>query len=174
MRSAAKPWSPVTKVGSHGTDRARPLPAASSGMKSSKSSTSLAFESQLSKLKRASSEDMLNKPGSTTASGVVRLKKTSTAGTIAELTEVRLRSNPEDSTGISWAWNPITDHIAPWGWNPETDVTWSPRRSPTPQGMYGMSTTPQRSEKSEQCQRNVKTCASAPPTGRQKKDFSNY
>ncbi|KAM7068612.1 cytospin-B isoform 5-T5 [Molossus nigricans] len=133
MRSAAKPWSPVTKVGSHGTDRARPLPAASSGMKSSKSSTSLAFESQLSKewknilgpirdtqvcpalclspgtavllrghycilspgqLKRASSEDMLNKPGSTTASGVVRLKKTSTAGTISELTESRLRSNP--------------------------------------------------------------------------------
>ncbi|XP_047564199.1 cytospin-B isoform X2 [Lutra lutra] len=94
MRSAAKPWNPVLKAGSHGTDRARPLPAAPSGMKSSKSSTSLAFESRLSKLKRASSEDMLNKPGSTAASGVVRLKKTSTAGAISELAESRLRSNP--------------------------------------------------------------------------------
>uniref|UniRef100_A0A3Q2GUT4 Sperm antigen with calponin homology and coiled-coil domains 1 n=1 Tax=Equus caballus TaxID=9796 RepID=A0A3Q2GUT4_HORSE len=93
MRSAAKPWSPVIKAGSHGTERARPLPAASSGMKSSKSSTSLAFESRLSKLKRASSEDMLSKPGSTAASGVVRLKKTSTAGAISELAEGRLRSN---------------------------------------------------------------------------------
>ncbi|XP_028390081.1 cytospin-B isoform X2 [Phyllostomus discolor] len=94
MRSTAKAWSPITKAGTHGIDRARPLPAASSGMKSSKSSTSLAFESQLSKLKRASSEDMLNKPGSTTTSGVVRLKKTSTAGTISELAESRLRSHP--------------------------------------------------------------------------------
>jgi hypothetical protein len=50
MRSAAKPWSPVVKAGSHGPDRARPLPVASSGMKSSKSSTSLAFESRLSKV----------------------------------------------------------------------------------------------------------------------------
>ena len=50
MRSAAKAWSPVIKAGSHGADRARPLPAASSGMKSSKSSTSLAFESRLSKV----------------------------------------------------------------------------------------------------------------------------
>nr|XP_045745731.1 cytospin-B [Mirounga angustirostris] len=94
MRSAAKPWNPVIKAGGHGTDRARPLPAAPSGMKSSKSSTSLAFESRLSKLKRASSEDMLNKPGSTTASGVARLKKTSTAEAISELAESRLRSNP--------------------------------------------------------------------------------
>ncbi|XP_070251289.1 cytospin-B isoform X3 [Myotis yumanensis] len=37
---------------------------------------------------------MLNKPGSATASAVVRLKKTSTAGTISELTESRLRSHP--------------------------------------------------------------------------------
>ncbi|XP_044106194.1 cytospin-B-like [Neovison vison] len=37
---------------------------------------------------------MLNKPGSTAASGVVRLKKTSTAGAISELAESRLRSNP--------------------------------------------------------------------------------
>ncbi|XP_034503139.1 cytospin-B isoform X7 [Ailuropoda melanoleuca] len=94
MKSAAKPWNPVIKAGSHGADRARPLPAASSGMKSSKSSTSLAFESRLSKLKRASSEDTLNKPGSAATSGVVRLKKTSTAGAISELAESRLRSNP--------------------------------------------------------------------------------
>lgn len=44
---------------------------------------------------------MLNKPGSTAASGVVRLKKTSTAGAISELAESRLRSNPgrEDPGG---------------------------------------------------------------------------
>nr|Q5SXY1.2 RecName: Full=Cytospin-B; AltName: Full=Sperm antigen with calponin homology and coiled-coil domains 1 [Mus musculus] len=92
MRSAAKPWSPVAKAGSHGPDRTRPLPGTPSGMKSSKSSTSLAFESRLSKLKRASSEDTLNKPGSA-SSGVARLKKTSTSGAISELTESRLRSN---------------------------------------------------------------------------------
>ncbi|XP_017651260.1 cytospin-B isoform X2 [Nannospalax galili] len=95
MRSATKPWSPVAKAGSHGPDRTRPLPGASSGMKSSKSSTSLAFESRLSKLKRASSEDMLNKPGSATSAGVVRLKKTATSGAISELTE----SRPRSSTG---------------------------------------------------------------------------
>lgn len=50
MRSAAKPWSPVTRAGSHGVDRPRPLPVPSPGMKSSKSSTSLAFESRLSKV----------------------------------------------------------------------------------------------------------------------------
>ncbi|ERE67753.1 cytospin-B isoform 1 [Cricetulus griseus] len=92
MRSATKPWSPVAKAGSHGPDRTRPLPGTPSGMKSSKSSTSLAFESRLSKLKRASSEDMLNKPGNASA-GTVRLKKTSTSGAISELTESRLRSN---------------------------------------------------------------------------------
>uniref|UniRef100_G3SUP1 Sperm antigen with calponin homology and coiled-coil domains 1 n=1 Tax=Loxodonta africana TaxID=9785 RepID=G3SUP1_LOXAF len=93
MRSAAKPWSPALKAGSH-ADRARPLPASASGMKSSRSSTSLAFESRLSKLKRASSEDTLNKSGNTTMSGVVRLKKTMTTGAIAELAESRLRNNP--------------------------------------------------------------------------------
>ncbi|XP_017919494.1 PREDICTED: uncharacterized protein LOC106503272 [Capra hircus] len=92
MRSAAKPWSPVSRAGSHGVDRPRPLPVPSPGMKSSKSSTSLAFESRLSKLKRASSEDTLNKPGAAAASGAAaRLKKTSTSGAISELTESRLR-----------------------------------------------------------------------------------
>lgn len=55
-----------------------------------------------SQLKRASSEDMLNKPGGTsTTSGVARLKKTSTSGAISELSESRLRSNPgrEASSG---------------------------------------------------------------------------
>ncbi|XP_007462727.1 PREDICTED: cytospin-B isoform X1 [Lipotes vexillifer] len=94
MRSAAKPWSPVTRVGSRGVDRARPLPAPPPGMKSSKSSTSLAFESRLSKLKRASSEDMLNKPGGAAASGAARLKKTSMSGAFSELAESRLRGPP--------------------------------------------------------------------------------
>ncbi|XP_037666288.1 cytospin-B isoform X2 [Choloepus didactylus] len=47
-----------------------------------------------SELKRASSEDMLNKPGSATPSGVARLKKTVTAGAISELAESRARSSP--------------------------------------------------------------------------------
>ncbi|XP_030717193.2 LOW QUALITY PROTEIN: cytospin-B [Globicephala melas] len=94
MRSAAKPWSPVTRVGGRGVDRVRPLPAPPSGMKSSKSSTSLAFESRLSKLKRASSEDTLNKPGGAAASGAARLKKTSTSGAVSELAESRLRGLP--------------------------------------------------------------------------------
>ncbi|XP_038615847.1 cytospin-B isoform X3 [Tachyglossus aculeatus] len=89
MKSAAKPWGTVAKQGSHGTDRGRPLPSASSGLKTSKSSTSLAFESRLSKLKRASSDDMLTKP----ASGVARIKKTATTGAISELAESRLKSN---------------------------------------------------------------------------------
>lgn len=65
MKSAAKPWNPVIKAGGHGADRARPLPAASSGMKSSKSSTSLAFESRLSKVQtKMPSTRLLGAPGS--------------------------------------------------------------------------------------------------------------
>ncbi|NWV31248.1 CYTSB protein, partial [Grantiella picta] len=91
MKSSARPWSAVAKQGSHGVDRGKPLPTTSTGMKTSKSSTSLAFESRLSKLKRASSEDMLTKPGAAAASGVSRLKKTITTGAISELAESRLK-----------------------------------------------------------------------------------
>ncbi|NWT67863.1 CYTSB protein, partial [Prunella himalayana] len=91
MKSSARPWSAIAKQGSHGVDRGKPLSTTSPGMKTSKSSTSLAFESRLSKLKRASSEDMLTKPGPAAASGVSRLKKTITAGAISELAESRLK-----------------------------------------------------------------------------------
>ncbi|XP_025025593.1 cytospin-B isoform X2 [Python bivittatus] len=92
MKGAARPWGVVSKPGSHGTERGgKPLPAATGGMRPSKSSTSLAFDSRLSKLKRASSEDMLSKPGGITASGGSRLKKTITTGAISELAENRLR-----------------------------------------------------------------------------------
>ncbi|XP_072834737.2 cytospin-B isoform X2 [Pogona vitticeps] len=92
MKGAARPWVPVSKLGGHGMERGKPLaPSAPGGMKASKSSTSLAFDSRLSKLKRASSEDMLTKPGVATASGGSRLKKTVTTGAIAELAENRLR-----------------------------------------------------------------------------------
>lgn len=50
MKSTARPWSAVSKQGSHGVDRGKSLSTASSGMKTSKSSTSLAFESRLSKV----------------------------------------------------------------------------------------------------------------------------
>nr|XP_020862584.1 cytospin-B isoform X2 [Phascolarctos cinereus] len=92
MKSVAKSWSATVKQGTHGIERGRPLPPAASGMKTSKSSTSLSFESKLSKLKRASSDDMLTKPGSASPSGSVRLKKTVTSGTVSELAENRLKS----------------------------------------------------------------------------------
>ncbi|NWU55576.1 CYTSB protein, partial [Dromas ardeola] len=91
MKSTARPWSAMAKQGSHGVDRGKPLSTTSTGMKTSKSSTSLAFESRLSKLKRASSDDMLTKPGAAAASGVSRLKKTITTGAISELAESRLK-----------------------------------------------------------------------------------
>ncbi|NXX77378.1 CYTSB protein, partial [Urocolius indicus] len=90
MKSTARPWSAMAKQGSHGVDRGKPLPTTTTGMKTSKSSTSLAFESRLSKLKRASSDDMLTKPGAA-AAGVSRLKKTITTGAISELAESRLK-----------------------------------------------------------------------------------
>ncbi|XP_036623577.1 cytospin-B isoform X1 [Trichosurus vulpecula] len=92
MKSVAKPWNITVKQGTHGIERGRPLTPATSGMKTSKSSTSLAFESRLSKLKRASSDDMLTKPGSASSSGTSRLKKTVTSGAISELAENRLKS----------------------------------------------------------------------------------
>ncbi|NWW80333.1 CYTSB protein, partial [Climacteris rufus] len=91
MKSSARPWSAIAKQGSHGVDRGKPLSTTSTGMKTSKSSTSLAFESRLSKLKRASSDDMLTKPGAAAASAVSRLKKTITTGAISELAESRLK-----------------------------------------------------------------------------------
>ncbi|NXK97489.1 CYTSB protein, partial [Formicarius rufipectus] len=94
MKSSARPWSAVAKQGSHGIDRGKSLCSTSTGMKTSKSSTSLAFESRLSKLKRASSEDTLTKPGAAAAPGVSRLKKTITTGAISELAESRLKPCP--------------------------------------------------------------------------------
>ncbi|KAF1413864.1 Cytospin-B, partial [Spheniscus magellanicus] len=91
MKSTARPWSAMAKQGSHGVDRGKSLSTTSTGMKTSKSSTSLAFESRLSKLKRASSDDMLTKPGVAAAAGVSRLKKTITTGAISELAESRLK-----------------------------------------------------------------------------------
>ncbi|NWQ81442.1 CYTSB protein, partial [Columbina picui] len=91
MKSTARPWSAIAKQGSHGVDRGKSLSTTSTGMKTSKSSTSLAFESRLSKLKRASSDDMLTKPGMAAAAGVSRLKKTITTGAISELAESRLK-----------------------------------------------------------------------------------
>ncbi|XP_025134769.3 cytospin-B isoform X7 [Bubalus bubalis] len=142
MRSAAKPWSPVTRAGSHGVDRPRPLPVPSPGMKSSKSSTSLAFESRLSKLKRASSEDTLNKPGAAVASGAAaRLKKTSTSGAISELTESRLRGpsgalTATKRTGIpaprELAVTVSRDRTVPRGPSNSRKVTTSPTSSSTP------------------------------------------
>ncbi|XP_064205612.1 cytospin-B [Anguilla rostrata] len=73
-------------------ERAR-LPSATSatGMKSSRSSSTLSTDLRLSRLKRASSDDALAKPGLGAASGS-RLKKTVTTGAISELADSRPRS----------------------------------------------------------------------------------
>ncbi|CAH2220126.1 cytospin-B isoform X1 [Pelobates cultripes] len=74
------------------------MPTTSSfGMKASRSTNSLAFESRLSKLKRASSDDMLTKPSGSIPTA--RLKKTITTGAISELSEPRLRG----TAGVSSA-----------------------------------------------------------------------
>lgn len=54
----------------------------------------LSLHPPLSQLKRASSEDTLNKPGGAAASGAARLKKMSTSGAVSELAESRLRGPP--------------------------------------------------------------------------------
>lgn len=51
MKSTARPWNAVARQPSHGVDRGKSLSTTTSaGMKTSKSSTSLAFESRLSKV----------------------------------------------------------------------------------------------------------------------------
>ncbi|KAM4794994.1 cytospin-B [Rhinophrynus dorsalis] len=92
MKSSARPLSALTKQGNHGTERPKAIPTSTFGMKTSRSTNSLAFESRLTRLKRASSDDMLTKPGGSTAATTSRLKKTITTGAISELAESRIRS----------------------------------------------------------------------------------
>ncbi|XP_066455631.1 cytospin-B isoform X4 [Eleutherodactylus coqui] len=99
MKSSARSLTAQTKQGSHGTERAKAIPIIAFGMRTSRSTNSLAFESRLSKLKRASSDDMLTKPGGSAAITTSRLKKTITTGGISELSESRFRTN----TGLSAA-----------------------------------------------------------------------
>ncbi|XP_056415119.1 cytospin-B isoform X3 [Hyla sarda] len=99
MKSSARSLNAQNKQGSHGTERAKAIPTIAFGMRTSRSTNSLAFESRLSKLKRASSDDMLTKPGGSAAITTSRLKKTITTGGISELSESRFRTN----TGLSAA-----------------------------------------------------------------------
>ncbi|KAG8450417.1 hypothetical protein GDO86_002904 [Hymenochirus boettgeri] len=91
MKSSARSLSALNKQGSHGAERVKAIPTIAFGMRTSRSTNSLAFESRLSKLKRASSDDALAKPGGSTA-GTSRMKKTITTGAISELTENKIRS----------------------------------------------------------------------------------
>ncbi|XP_075053013.1 cytospin-B isoform X2 [Mixophyes fleayi] len=93
MKSSARSLNAQNKQGSHGTERAKSIPTIAFGMKTSRSTNSLAFESRLSKLKRASSDDMLTKPGGSAAITTSRLKKTITTGAISELSESKFRSS---------------------------------------------------------------------------------
>ncbi|XP_073472976.1 cytospin-B isoform X2 [Aquarana catesbeiana] len=94
MKTSARNMNAQSNKGqsSHGTDRAKSIPTIAFGMKTSRSTNSLAFESRLSRLKRASSDDMLTKPGGSTAATTSRLKKTITTGAISELSENKYRS----------------------------------------------------------------------------------
>ncbi|KAL0994421.1 hypothetical protein UPYG_G00121980 [Umbra pygmaea] len=62
------------------------------GIKTSRSSNTLATDLRLSRLKRASSDDALTKPALGPAATVSRMKKTVTTGAISDLAEPRLRS----------------------------------------------------------------------------------
>ncbi|KAM9320815.1 cytospin-B [Gastrophryne carolinensis] len=92
MKSSSRNMNAQSKQGSHGTERGKAIPTIAFGMRTSRSTNSLAFESRLSRLKRASSDDMLTKPGGSTAATSSRLKKTITTGAISELTESKYRS----------------------------------------------------------------------------------
>ncbi|XP_034461923.1 cytospin-B isoform X1 [Hippoglossus hippoglossus] len=64
----------------------------STAMKTSRSSSMLASEQRLSRLKRASSDDALTKPALGAAAFGSRMKKTVTTGAISDLAEARPRS----------------------------------------------------------------------------------
>ncbi|KAJ1186037.1 hypothetical protein NDU88_002822 [Pleurodeles waltl] len=98
MKGAARPPSSLMKPGTQSRDRGKSPPAPSFGMRPSRSSNSLGFESRLSKMKRASSEDTLNKPGGSTSMNTCRMKKTTTTGAISELAEARARSTTGPSS----------------------------------------------------------------------------
>ncbi|XP_069617235.1 cytospin-B-like isoform X2 [Ranitomeya imitator] len=102
MKSSARSINVQNKQGNHGTERAKAIPTIAFGMRTSRSTNSLAFESRLSKLKRASSDDMLTKPGGSAAISTSRLKKTITTGGISELSESRFRTGLSSTrrTGI--------------------------------------------------------------------------
>ncbi|XP_037543585.1 cytospin-B [Nematolebias whitei] len=67
-------------------------PSASTIMKTSRSSNTLALDQRLSKLKRASSDDALTKPTLGAAAAGSRMRKTVTTGGISDLAEARPRS----------------------------------------------------------------------------------
>ncbi|GAA6083223.1 cytospin-B isoform X1 [Tachysurus ichikawai] len=66
--------------------------SSNSMMKTSRSSSTIASDLRLSRLKRASSDDALAKPALGTAAPVSRLKKTITTGAISELADNRPHS----------------------------------------------------------------------------------
>ncbi|XP_019750708.1 cytospin-B isoform X2 [Hippocampus comes] len=64
----------------------------STGMRTSRSSNTLASDQRLSRLKRANSDDALTKPALGAAASGLRMKKTVTTGAISDLAEARHRS----------------------------------------------------------------------------------
>ncbi|XP_039612982.1 cytospin-B isoform X1 [Polypterus senegalus] len=89
MKSTLK--SSVAKQGPSVVEKGRPVTSTGLGMKSSKSSSSLVTEARLTKLKRASSDDALAKPGLSAALVTSRLKKTMTSESISELADSKTK-----------------------------------------------------------------------------------
>ncbi|XP_020341084.1 cytospin-B isoform X1 [Oncorhynchus kisutch] len=83
------------------------------GIKTSRSSNTLATDLRLSRLKRASSDDTLAKPALGAAATGSRMKKTVTAGAISDLAEARPRSLSGVQSGSKKSGIPAPREIPP-------------------------------------------------------------
>uniref|UniRef100_A0A3P9AK81 Sperm antigen with calponin homology and coiled-coil domains 1 n=1 Tax=Esox lucius TaxID=8010 RepID=A0A3P9AK81_ESOLU len=83
------------------------------GIKTSRSSNTLATDLRLSRLKRASSDDALTKPSMGPAASVSRMKKTVTAGAISDLADPRPRSLSGVQSGSKKSGIPAPREIPP-------------------------------------------------------------
>ncbi|XP_072446233.1 cytospin-B isoform X3 [Chiloscyllium punctatum] len=92
-----KPVAPVSKQCNRNMERPRASSLTTPGTKSSRPQSSLPTNSQLTKVKSKSSDDLLTKTTGSFTSSSSRLKKTVPMGTITELSEDKVKS----SSGVS-------------------------------------------------------------------------
>ncbi|XP_030648616.1 cytospin-B [Chanos chanos] len=82
----------LPKTGAQDRARLTSAPSSNTGMKTSRSSSTISADLRLSRLKRASSDDALAKPVLGSAAAASRMKKTVTTGAISDLADNRTRS----------------------------------------------------------------------------------